>query len=221
MLDFHPGSERALPAHSGHPITFPFWESGPPSPPTSSPFTSPFTSRLQATRVNGSMALISVFYWYIYIGFETAPGSSGAVLDTLALGWWGRKPFTVAHAGKYMLISFGYSISWYKRSGTSPRGPISHCFCPLAQGGGNTKNHDCGQSRCAVVSRFQVFLLIHIGGWITPFPCRFIYTYCFGSCGCSGTKISNCDPVWRILVSLLYSLIILIDSPKSLYFLFQ
>jgi putative transposon-encoded protein len=34
MLNFCPGPERALPAHSGRPIAFPFWEHGPPGPPT-------------------------------------------------------------------------------------------------------------------------------------------------------------------------------------------
>jgi hypothetical protein len=34
MLDFRPGSERALPAHGGRPIAFPFWEHGPLGPPT-------------------------------------------------------------------------------------------------------------------------------------------------------------------------------------------
>jgi hypothetical protein len=31
MLDFRPGSERALPAHGGRPIAFPFWERGLPA----------------------------------------------------------------------------------------------------------------------------------------------------------------------------------------------
>ena len=34
MLNFCSGSERALPAHGGHPIAFPFWESGLPASPT-------------------------------------------------------------------------------------------------------------------------------------------------------------------------------------------
>jgi hypothetical protein len=53
MLDFRPGSERALPAHGGRPIAFPFWECGlrHHSP------GSPFALRLRATRVSRGLAL--------------------------------------------------------------------------------------------------------------------------------------------------------------------
>ena len=53
----------------------------------------------------------------------------------------------------------------------------------VTQGGRNTKNRDCGQLQCAVVSRFQVFLLVHIGEWIVPFLCCHVYVCCFSSCG--------------------------------------
>ena len=106
MPNFRPGSKRASPAHGGRPIALPFWECSPPVLPPGSPF----ALRLWATRGNSGLALAGVLLTDICLGFETIPGSSGAVPGTLTPGWQGGKPLTAAHTGKRTLIPSTYRL---------------------------------------------------------------------------------------------------------------